>query len=113
MARFDNLADAYIHLTLSLKSVSHLAFSFLVNHNARVVTPNDNLVTAYIPGLINKILVKEGQKVKKGEQILTFEAMKMNNRVYSNKNAKIKRLFVKIGDLFPRGTILAELEPID
>lgn len=75
--------------------------------------PNNNLVTAYIPGLINKILVKEGQKVKKGDQLLTFEAMKMNNRVYANKNARIKSLFVKLGDLFPRGTVLVELEPLD
>ncbi len=75
--------------------------------------PNDNLLTAYIPGLVNRISGKEGQKVKKGDRILTFEAMKMNNRVHAHKNARIKRIFVKVGDSFPRGTVLVELEPLD
>jgi biotin carboxyl carrier protein len=74
--------------------------------------PDDNQLSAYIPGVVKQIFVKEGQKVKKGDKLLVFEAMKMNNRVHANKDALVKTLFVKIGDLFPRGTILVELEPI-
>jgi len=74
--------------------------------------PDDNQLSAYIPGLVKQIFVKEGQKVKKGDKLLVFEAMKMNNRVHANKDAPVKTLFVKAGDLFPKGTILVELEPI-
>lgn len=74
--------------------------------------PDDNMLSAYIPGLLKQVFVKEGQKVKKGEKLLVFEAMKMNNRVYANKDAIIKTIFLKTGESFPKGTVLVELEPI-
>ncbi len=74
--------------------------------------PDDNKLSAYIPGLLKQIFVKEGQKVKKGEKLMVFEAMKMNNRVHANKDAIVKTIFVKTGETFPKGTILVELEPI-
>ena len=38
-------------------------------------------VKAPLPGVVTKILVKEGQSVKKGETVLVLEAMKMENNI--------------------------------
>jgi biotin carboxyl carrier protein len=43
------------------------------------VAPDPKKVFAFIPGTIVKIYVKEKHRVKKGEPLLTFQAMKMNN----------------------------------
>ena len=51
-----------------------------------------------MPGLIKTINVKEGQKVKNGDQILIIEAMKMENILKSEKDCTVERILVKHGD---------------
>jgi len=51
-----------------------------------------------MPGLIKNIDVKEGQKVKNGDQILIIEAMKMENILKSEKDCTVEKILVKPGD---------------
>ena len=48
-----------------------------------------------MPGLIKNISVEQGQKIKKGEQIVIVEAMKMENILKSEKDCLIKEILVK------------------
>lgn len=72
--------------------------------------PNPKLIKAYIPGTINKIFVKEGQKVREGTKLLILEAMKMKNLVYAPLTGTVKSINVEEGNMVPNRTVLIELE---
>ena len=72
--------------------------------------PDPKMVYAFIPGTIIKIFVKEKHKVKKGEPLLTFQAMKMNNILSSPMDGVIKKINVKAGDTFPKSQMLVEFK---
>jgi biotin carboxyl carrier protein len=64
-------------------------------------------VKAMLPGVVTKIIVKEGESVKKGDTIMILEAMKMENEVKSPKDGVVKQIVVKEGDRVEVGDILA------
>ena len=74
--------------------------------------PDDNKIYSFIPGTILEVSVKKGQKLKKGQRLLIFEAMKMKNRIYVHKPCVIKSIHIKKGDVFAKGKVLMEIEPI-
>lgn len=67
-------------------------------------------ILSFIPGTILDILVREGQEVKKGEDLLILDAMKMKNRLKCNMDGKIKRIAVEPGVRVAKGVLLIELE---
>ncbi len=72
--------------------------------------PDPKLILAYIPGNIETIFVKEGQKVREGSKLLILEAMKMKNLVASPVGGIVKSIKVNEGDAVPKNTILIEIE---
>lgn len=79
--------------------------------NRKPYSPADpGRVISYIPGTILDILVKEGQTVVKGEDLLILEAMKMQNFIKSSLGGRIRRICVKKGDRVGKGTVLLEIE---
>jgi len=67
-------------------------------------------VTAPLPGLILEILVKEGDTVNAGQDVLIMEAMKMENEVQSPQGGTVKEIKVRRGDSVYEGDILIVLE---
>jgi len=67
-------------------------------------------VLAFIPGTIRKIHVKAGDPVKKGELLITLEAMKMKNRILSPLDGTVKTVNVKSGIIVPKDKVLIELQ---
>ena len=67
-------------------------------------------VKSFIPGTILKVFVKEGQKIKTGESLLTLEAMKMHNLILSPVMGKIKKIHIAAGDKVANKQILVEIE---
>ena len=53
---------------------------------------------APLAGTILRILVKEGQRVKKGENLIILEAMKMENEIVADKDGIIRSILVKAND---------------
>ena len=72
--------------------------------------PNENEIISFIPGTVTKVCVKSGQKVMAGEELLVFEAMKMENRIVAPHNGTVKSVNIKEGDRFPKGIILFKFE---
>jgi biotin carboxyl carrier protein len=68
------------------------------------------LILSFIPGTILEILVKPGQKVKKGDLLLILEAMKMQNRLRCPMDGTIKAIVARQGDRVSKGVLLMELE---
>ncbi len=63
-------------------------------------------VKAPLPGVVTKILVKEGQGVKKGETVLVLEAMKMENNITAEADGTVTGICVSAGDSVMEGTTL-------
>jgi biotin carboxyl carrier protein len=74
------------------------------------VAPDPMKAYSYIPGVIRKLSVKEGQKVKKGDPMLVLESMKMMNIVKVPVDAKIKKIHIAIGESIPKNHLLIEFE---
>lgn len=66
-------------------------------------------IKAPLPGIITKILVKEGDVVKAGDTLLTMEAMKMENNIQTEKDGTIGSIKVREGDNVLQEAVLVEL----
>ena len=71
--------------------------------------PDERRVEAFIPGTIQRIMVKEGQEVSTGTPLLILEAMKMRNEVLSPVNGIIRKIHVSEGELVPKSRLLVEI----
>ena len=69
-----------------------------------------NKVTAPMPGSIFKMLVSPGDEVKKGEKLLVFEAMKMENDLTSPADGTVRDINVSEGDAINVGDTLIVIE---
>jgi len=67
-------------------------------------------IKAPMPGLVLEITVSDGQEVKQGDKILILEAMKMENSIMIQSDAKIKKIGVIAGQAVEKGQVLVELE---
>ncbi|MBK8794619.1 MAG: acetyl-CoA carboxylase biotin carboxyl carrier protein subunit [Holophaga sp.] len=67
-------------------------------------------VTAIMPGLIIKILKKEGERVEIGDTILILEAMKMQNDIQAKVAGTIQQMNVKQGDNVEMRQVLCIIE---
>ncbi len=65
---------------------------------------------APITGKITKFLVKEGDEVKAGMELVIVEAMKMENVIRAEQDVKIKKINFEDGSLVGVGEILIEFE---
>lgn len=71
--------------------------------------PKGYYVKSPMPGSILQIIVKEGDRVEKGENILVLEAMKMENDIVAEVSGSIRRIFVKEGDIVKEDIPLVEI----
>lgn len=69
-------------------------------------------ISAPLPGNITKILVSEGQAVKKGDVLMTMEAMKMENNITAEADCTIKKIVAQVGQSVNQGDVLVELDGI-
>jgi biotin carboxyl carrier protein len=67
-------------------------------------------ITAFIPGVIQKIHVQVDQKVKRGDPLLVLEAMKMKNDLASPRDGVVKDIYVRLGQMVTKGALLLEFE---
>ena len=67
-------------------------------------------VTAIMPGLIIKILKKEGERVEIGDTILILEAMKMQNDIQAKVAGTIQQMNVKQGENVEMRQVLCIIE---
>lgn len=67
-------------------------------------------IVAPISGLIVDVKVKDGQTVKKGQELFILEAMKMENIICAERDCKISKIYLKKGDTTSYGQVVIELE---
>ncbi len=67
-------------------------------------------VKAPLPGNIMKVFVKEGDKVGIDDNLLIYEAMKMENTLKSEKEGVVRSVSIKEGDAVLQDAVLMEIE---
>jgi len=67
-------------------------------------------IIAPLPGLIQHVSVRVGDQVKAGQQVITMEAMKMENEIQSGRDGVVKEVKVQVGDSVNEGDVLIVLE---
>ena len=73
-------------------------------------TNNPKHLAAPMPGAIASIAVKEGDLVKKGDVLLTIEAMKMETVLNAENNFCIKKIYTTIGSQIDAKDLLIEFD---
>lgn len=67
-------------------------------------------IKAPMPGMVVKVLVKEGMEVVEGDKLVIVEAMKMENVLKSPVKGKIEKIKAKEGEAVDKNQVLIELE---
>jgi propionyl-CoA carboxylase alpha chain len=61
-----------------------------------------------MPGLLISVMVKEGQDVKAGEELAVVEAMKMENVLRAERDARVAKIRARAGDSLAVDQIILE-----
>ena len=67
-------------------------------------------VNSPMPGTILNVLVKAGDTVTEGQNLMVLEAMKMENEILSPKAGKVAQVAVTKGSTVATGDLLAVIE---
>jgi biotin carboxyl carrier protein len=70
---------------------------------------SEKILKSPMPGLITKILVKPGMKIKIGDKLLILEAMKMENEIRSDVEGTIEAILVNEGEVVEKGAELLKI----
>ncbi|RJG03009.1 pyruvate carboxylase [Noviherbaspirillum sedimenti] len=70
---------------------------------------NANHIGAPMPGMVVTLAVKPGQKVSKGDPLVSIEAMKMETMIRAERDAVVKHIYVKPGAVVAAKDLLCEL----
>lgn len=93
------------------KGLDHFVSDSGESHHEDIEIPEGcDGIGATIPGCVWKIVRKEGESVKKGEEIIIMESMKMEFPVIAQKNCVIEKIYAKSGEQVEAGQILAAIK---
>ncbi len=76
-------------------------------------TEEEGSLSSPMPGRVVKLLVKEGDKVIKGQDLVVIEAMKMENKLSSPFDGVISKIFYDVGNQVEANIPLMEIEPLE
>ena len=71
---------------------------------------SQNSISSQIPGRVISISANQGDSVKKGDNIVVLESMKMQVAIKSPRDGVIKELKVKTGQSISRNDVVAVME---
>ena len=71
---------------------------------------NPDHIGAPMPGVVAGVTVQAGADVKKGDLLLTIEAMKMETGIHADRDATVKAVHVATGAQIDAKDLLVELE---
>jgi biotin carboxyl carrier protein len=67
-----------------------------------------NHIKAPMPGLIQSVMINEGDEVQKGDALLVLVAMKMENAIRATGSGIVKSLKIVPGQIVEKGQVLLE-----
>jgi pyruvate carboxylase len=103
------LRTVYFKLNGQTRAVEVKDNSVKTNLNQNKKAAGEKEVGAPLPGLVSKIFVKPGEKVKLNQPLFTIEAMKMENTVAANVEGEVKELILKENSLVELNDLVVSL----
>jgi 3-methylcrotonyl-CoA carboxylase alpha subunit len=121
--------DGTLAATLNGKSVSAAVLRtgsglvVMMGGHSHVLSPRDphthahehagetDAVVAPMPGKVIQVLVKKGDRVKRGQPIAVLEAMKMEHTLAAPADVTVESVSVGQGDQVVEGAVIAKLKP--
>ena len=83
---------------------------YLINRGSNGSVSNEKTISSPMPGKVVKLMVNEGDVVKKGETAIIIAAMKMESEYKAPVDGIVKKTYVKEGDTIEGNQILIEIE---
>lgn len=102
----DNLPDVTTTAAPAAAPAAPVAAAPAATEDAPSGAGEGTPVKAPLPGVVTKINVSVGQQVKKGENVLVLEAMKMENNITAEADGTVSGIAVKAGDSVLEGAVL-------
>jgi len=94
--------------------VAGRSYRFNVVSRAAAATSDDSIaqggLEAPMPGRVTRVAVSVGEAVKRGQELIVVEAMKMENALVAPLDGVVKSLAVKVGDMVSPGSALVVVE---
>ena len=81
-----------------------------VSRHPKAEDGNPHHLAAPMPGMVATLAVKEGQKVKPGDLLMTIEAMKMETALNADRSGTIERILVSAGSQIDAKDLLLVLQ---
>jgi pyruvate carboxylase len=78
--------------------------------NVKADPANPSQVGASMPGMVVTVAVQPGNPVKKGQKLLSLEAMKMETNLYAERDGRIGQVLVRPGLQVAAGDLLVTFE---
>ena len=83
---------------------------YLINRGSNGTAVLEKSIISPMPGKIVRVLLNEGDVVKKGETVVIIAAMKMESEYKSPADGIIKKIYIKEGETIEGNQVLVELE---
>ena len=93
----------WIHLDGDIFTISEL------EKGAKSSDKIEGGLTAPMPGTVLDVMVREGQRVREGQPLMTMEAMKMEHRIVAPKAGEVLSINFSQGERVDMGSVLVEL----
>lgn len=95
--------DGEVHVLSSPSSTDRV-------HRAHTVQDDEAALAAPMPATVVSIPVKTGDRVTRGDVLMTLEAMKMEMAIRAPRDGIVRRIACQPGELVQAGVPLLELE---
>ena len=96
--------------SIQVKSITEVEGKSVKNAKSAAAGATENDIVASLPGAVHKILVSEGDHVKKGQAIVVLEAMKMEIEVKAPKDGIIGSIEVSKGQSVANNQVVAKFK---
>ncbi|MBL4704006.1 MAG: pyruvate carboxylase [Flavobacteriales bacterium] len=77
--------------------------------NVKADAADPNQIGAPLQGMLSKVFVKKGQKLKKNEPMFVIEAMKMETTITAKAESEVKSIMLKEGSMVNADDLVIEL----
>jgi pyruvate carboxylase len=105
----DGLRTVFFELNGQPRSVTvaDASLAGTVQRRPKATAGDAREVGAPMPGLVVTVAVRKGDKVKKGQKLLSLEAMKMETTVYAERDGTLAEVLVAPGTPVEAGELCA------
>ena len=109
----NNIWVAHRGATRTFGIYSPLEWNLLYHMPKPKKAPSEDVVRCPMPGMVVAILVKKGDRIYRGQDLISIESMKMESFVAAPSDALIEKIFVSPGQAVETGDILIKLKVDD